>query len=302
MDTNIVDILNSEQNAGLDFFMKIFPVISVLAGALLTLTITLFVQWYNDRKKRKQTKAYLIYSIETLITNSKKTKENLEILVNQLEAKPVDIPILNLPIGFNVKSIEIVSFDERFKIFVLKNRRKDKDKQSEFLNKFNNSIEIVRTTLTYAMDEINMLRKHDGEGKKTYNEYFHKLQEILNLKAKRMSTLITTNMLHANPNVYLEQEKDKKIMLEISPLYTTFFKDKTATDNIYELFEKLITPIYNIAKKHNDFELLTFFPPMIEHCMAMISTREAFNGRFKQFKENVIIAIQYFEEIVTFIK
>lgn len=299
MDTNIVDILNREPNSGLDFFMKIFPVISLLVGALLTLTITLFIQWYNERKKRKQTKAYLIYSIETLITNSKKAKVNLETLVGELEVKPVDIPILNLPIGFNVKSIEIVSFDERFKIFILKKRRKDKDKKAEMLNKFNNSIEIVRATLSYSMDEINALRKYDEDGKKAYNEFFHKMQTILNHKSRRMNGILTADV---NPAAYLEQERDKELMLEISLIYSNFFKDKTDVDNIHTLYENLILPIYNVARKRNDFELLTFFPPMIEHCMAMISTREAFKGRFKQFNENVTIAIQYFEEIVLFLK
>lgn len=302
MDTTFVYVLNQNQNSNLDFFLKFFPVISFVAGALLTLTITLFIDWYRERKKRIKTQKYLMHSIETLIASAKKQSSYFTSLINELDSKPVDIPFLNVDIAFNVKSIENVTNDDRFNLFVLQGKRKYKDKKAEYLNKFNNAIEIISNAKKFAEDEITQLRKYDDEGKRNYNEYFHKLQQIFNNKVKTMNSPITSDMLMSNPLVYPEQEKNKTIMSEVNQVFTTFNNEKKSGDNIHVLYESLIMPIFGIARKHQDLELMNFFPAMIELCNAYISTREAYNGLFKKLNSNVNQAITYLGEVAEFLK
>ena len=302
MDTSFVYILNQAHETELDFFLKFFPVISFVAGALLTLTITLFIDWYRERKKRIKTQKYLLHSTETLIVSANKQSGYFISLINELDSKPVDIPFLNFDIAFNVKSIENITNNDRFNLFVLKGKRKYKDKKAEYLNKFNNAIEIISNAKKFAEDEITQLRKYDDESKKNYNEYFHKLQQILNNKVKTMNSVITSDMLKINPMIYPEQEKNKTIMSEVGQVFTTFYNEKNSGDNIYILYESLILPIADIAKKHQDLELMNFFPAMMELCNTFISTRESYKGLFKKLNSNINQAITYLGEVAEFLK
>lgn len=297
MDTTYVQILNQNQSNWWEFVFRILPVMTLILGLLLN-------HWYKrftERKQRKDTKKYLLYSIDTLRIASRKQSVYISDLITQLEKNPTDVPLLNLAVGFHLKNLDILAKNQLFDIFVLK-KHGDKSYNSEKLNKYNDSLELIRTLMQHFIDEIERLRNIDDEAKLKYNSYFAELKDIINKKTLRVNTPITEQMFLKNPNILTDNEKDKKIREEVDHVFMIFFSKPDLEKNLFNHFEYIVKPIFEIAKNNNDYELLSFIPPCIEHCQGYFDTRISFTIRFRSLNENLNKAILNLDEVYNFVK
>lgn len=295
MDSTVVFIANDNQDSYWDIFFRILPIITLILGAL----VTLILQKLNEIILRRRTKNFLIHSIQSLIESSKKQSENLGNLVAEFKKKTNEVPMLSIDPGFHVVNLDIIDKHQLFLIFVNK-WFKNKQKRSEFLTKYIDTIEVVKTIIQHEKDEINRLRDVDFNSKGNFNTLYGKLRETINHKNERINNTISSAVLEADPNIVVRIERDKKLIAEVNKLYSQFYNNPDEK-NAFKFYGELIMPLYELAKKFNDHEFAIVLPPLIEECETYIGTRESFAKRFEFFNAILNKSIKNLVEIKDFL-
>ncbi len=280
------------------FYKVVFPIVTLVFGALLAFGL----QGLSELLRLRKVKKYLIHSIEDLILAIEAQIKHLETFIAGIKGDNHDVPFLTIESGFHTRSIETVSRYDTFRIIVLKGVS-NKNKKRKVLNNYNNAIEIIKVIEQHSKDEINALIKSDGQDKHLYNDYFWKLQNLINSKIKIYNERKSKERLIFTEQPGAEKiQKENELAEDILEVWNTYNNLSAGSKTIFQHEKFLVVPLTVLAKKFNDFELLGILPQMINLLNEFKQTRKSFTTRFEMYKDNLKKAKIYFKETVQILK
>jgi hypothetical protein len=264
------------------FYKVVFPIFTLLVGAFISFGIN----WLLESRRIRLIKKYLIYSINNLIKVIDIQIPHFEDVIAKIHS---EISYLLVEPGFHVNNLESISKYDTFKIIVL-NGFKNKEIKRKLFNDYNDSLESIKIVEQHSKDEINNLFKSEKNNIVTFNNYYYELQDTINRKMKKY------NEQNKNDRVVFDQieivnekstNRENELTEKIIEINKIFLKDLPEDTNIYYYEEKLVNPLFNLAKEYNDLDFSHIIPPIVNIINAIKNTREAIKERFEIFKSNL---------------
>jgi hypothetical protein len=296
MDTiHYINILPNQNNWDL-FYKVIFPILTLLLGAFISFGF----QWILEIRRIRLINKYLVHSLIDLNRAIDSQIIHYDTFISKIKENTDDLPVLFIEPGFHVLNLETISRYDTFKSIVLKGFR-NKEYKREVLIFYNNSTEIIKVIEGQTKEGIDSLKKSEYQDKISFNTYFFELQNLINKRIKNYKERKAKDSVTFAPLILVDENsinKENELVESVLYINEDFLKIHSDSKTIFQYEEKFINPIFEIAKKHEDLELISYILPIISLLNKIKNTRILYIHRLDSYKQQLLIAKDKFNKLI----
>lgn len=290
IDTLQVHVTNQEPDKYWQFVKDIIlPISFLIFGALLGYGI----DWLKANKVFRKTRKYLFYSLFTLKEHLKFQIKEYENYIKALNEPVNNIPTFTLVSGFSLRAINVVSYNDLFKIFYKGGSKKNRNFVFD-LSTLVNGFEIIQSVVDNLDSETRDIHIANENRLTRFNELFNKLRDLIyelmivdREKASQIMNNFIDELSEAGNNFQTWKDTNNKNDLNI---------------NIFEQVEHNIKPIKDVVVKYNYVLMLGFILDIEQTLFEIETNRENFAEKCTREMNNLILIRDHIVKLLRFNK